>query len=290
MGQSTELRPYVWEGAYARWRDDAPHDPGLCADVRAPWMGPGERLILRSCEIVGCPEAYLYDDHYPPAEPEGRGKHYEHRSFQWDASGCPERLWADCRVEGKGRFTVELLAEGDCVDIGVSIESDMDAPMGPIDWAFCAIGLESPSLRDPDHGRTFLFDGSRLRGFRDITGSPDTTIFTVEDGGIRHAVFNAYPPKVDNYDTVFTPEARSYWFKLDGQNIYENPQGPNGRGQTAGMWLVDRNTIFRERMTEGVVGERVLYRVSPDGQTLTWTGFNADRDSGHVVWDRISLP
>jgi hypothetical protein len=56
------------------------------------------------------------------------------------------------------------------------------------------------------------------------------------------------------------------------------------------MWLVDRNTIFRERMTEGVVDERVLYRVSPDGQTLTWTGFNADRDSGHVVWDRISLP
>jgi hypothetical protein len=117
-----------------------------------------------------------------------------------------------------------------------------------------------------------------------------TTIFTVEDGGIRHAVFNSYPPKVDNYDTVFTPEARSYWFKLDGQNIHENPQGPNGRGQTAGMWLVDRNTIFRERMTEGVIDERVLYRVSPDGQTLTWTGFNADRDSGHVVWDRISLP
>ena len=117
-----------------------------------------------------------------------------------------------------------------------------------------------------------------------------TTIFTVENDGIRHAVFNSYPPKVDNYDTVFTPEARSYWFKLDGKNVYENPQGPNDRGQTAGMWLVDRNTIFRERATKGVIDERVLYRVSPDGQTLTWTGFNSERDSGHVVWDRISLP
>ena len=117
-----------------------------------------------------------------------------------------------------------------------------------------------------------------------------TTIFTVENGGVRHAVFNSYPPKVDTYDTVFTPEARSYWFKLDGQNIYENPQGPNDRGQTVGMWLIDLNTIFRERMTKGVIDERVLYRVSPDGQTLTWTGFNSERDSGHVVWDRISLP
>ena len=66
-----------------------------------------------------------------------------------------------------------------------------------------------------------------------------TTIYTVENGGIRHAVFNSYPPKVDTYDTVFTTEARSYWFTLDGQNIYENPQGPNGRGQTVGIWLVD---------------------------------------------------
>ena len=111
-----------------------------------------------------------------------------------------------------------------------------------------------------------------------------------EAGGVRHSVFNSYPLKVDTYNTVFTPEARSYWFKLDGQNLYENPQGPNGRGQTVGMWLIDLNTIFRERMTKGVIDERVLYRVSPDGQTLTWTGFNSERDSGHVVWDRISLP
>jgi hypothetical protein len=55
------------------------------------------------------------------------------------------------------------------------------------------------------------------------------------------------------------------------------------------MWLVDRNTIFRERATKGVIDERVLYRVSPDGKTLVWTTFNSAGDSGHVVWDRIEL-
>ena len=73
------------------------------------------------------------------------------------------------------------------------------------------------------------------------------------------------------------------------KNIYENPQGPNGLGQTVGMWLVDKNTLYRERMTKGVINERVMYRVSPDGKTPVWTNFNAARDSGHVVWDRMDL-
>lgn len=117
-----------------------------------------------------------------------------------------------------------------------------------------------------------------------------TNIFEAQKGGIRHSVFNIYPPKVGNYETVYTDDARAYWFKLDGKNMYPNPQGPNGRGQTVAMWLIDRNTIFRERATKGVVDERVLYRVSPDGRLLTWTGFNADRDSSHTAWDRIQLP
>jgi len=45
-----------------------------------------------------------------------------------------------------------------------------------------------------------------------------------------------------------------------------------------------------ERMTKGVIDERVLYRVSPDGKTLVWTNFDSAGDSGHVVWDRIELP
>jgi hypothetical protein len=117
-----------------------------------------------------------------------------------------------------------------------------------------------------------------------------TTIYTAMNGGIKTETFLFYPPKDDSYKTVFTDDGREYWFKLDGKNIYENPQGPNGLGQTVGVWLIDRNTIYRERMTKGVIDERVLYRVSPDGRTLVWTNFNADRDSGHVVWDRIELP
>ena len=117
-----------------------------------------------------------------------------------------------------------------------------------------------------------------------------TLIFTAVDGGLKQEVFLFYPPKDDSYKTHFTDDGREFWFKLDGKNIYENPQGPNGLGQTVGMWLVDHNTLFRERATKGVIDERVLYRVSPDGKTLVWTNFYASGDSGHVVWDRIELP
>jgi hypothetical protein len=119
-----------------------------------------------------------------------------------------------------------------------------------------------------------------------------TTIYTAMPGGvIKHDVFNSYPPTVDNYTTVFTPEFRSYTFKLDGQRIYKDPQGPNGQGQTAALWLVDRDTLFRIRQTKGVDDEWVMYRVSPDGKTLVWTSFNGDaKDSSHFVWDKIDLP
>ena len=117
-----------------------------------------------------------------------------------------------------------------------------------------------------------------------------TVIFTPVNGGIKQEVFLFYPPKDDSYKTVFTDDGREFWWKLDGKNIYENPQGPNELGQTVGMWLVDRNTLYRERATKGVIDERVLYRVSPDRKTLVWTIFNASGDSGHVVWDRIELP
>ena len=117
-----------------------------------------------------------------------------------------------------------------------------------------------------------------------------TNIYTAVNGGIKTETFLFYPPKDDSYKTHFTDDGREYWFKLDGKNIYENPQGPNRLGQTVGMWLVDRNTMVRERQTKGVTDERVLYRVSPDGKTLVWTNFYASGDSGQVVWDRIDLP
>lgn len=117
-----------------------------------------------------------------------------------------------------------------------------------------------------------------------------TVIYTAENGGIKQEVFLYWPPTKADYKNVFTDDAREFWFKLDGKNIYENPQGPNGQGQTVAMWLIDRNTIYRERMTKGVIDERVLYRVSPDGNTLVWTPFNADGDSGQMYWDRVAAP
>jgi hypothetical protein len=117
-----------------------------------------------------------------------------------------------------------------------------------------------------------------------------TVIYTAENGGIKQEVFLYWPPTKVDYKNVFTDDAREFWFKLDGKNIYPNPQGPNGLGQTVAMWLVDRNTLYRERATKGVVDERVMYRIAPDGNTLVWTNFNAEGNSGHQVWNRIPLP
>jgi hypothetical protein len=117
-----------------------------------------------------------------------------------------------------------------------------------------------------------------------------TIIYTAERGGIKQEVFLYWPPTKVDYKNVFTDDAREFWFKLDGKNIYPNPQGPNGLGQTVAMWLVDRNTLYRERATKGAVDERVMYRVAPDGNTLVWTNFNAEGNSGHQVWNRIPIP
>jgi hypothetical protein len=182
MAKLLEVRPYVWEGPYAKWRSDAPHDPGLCADVRAPWMAPDERLIARTCEMIGWPQGYFYDDHFPPAEPEGRGKTYKHIPFQWNASQSPKKLTADCTTPGKGRFTVDLTAEKDYVDINLSLQNGMSAPAGPIDWPFCMIALESPTLRNPEHDRIMIFDGKNLRSFRDVNGKAGIFIVKVAGG------------------------------------------------------------------------------------------------------------
>jgi hypothetical protein len=118
-----------------------------------------------------------------------------------------------------------------------------------------------------------------------------TLIYTAENGGIKQEVFLYWPPTKVDYKKVFTDDAREFWFKLDGKNIYPNPQGPNGLGQTVAMWLVDRNTLYRERATKGVVDERVMYRVSPDGKSLAWTRFdNQTQNPSHQVWEKIPMP
>lgn len=210
MSVTTTIQPYRWSGPYADWRADAPHDPGLCADVRASWMADGERIILRACEIIGWPQAYLYDDHTPPAEPEGRGKDYRHIPIQWDAADAPKELRADCKVPGRGQFGLKLRAEADRIDLRLSIRNDTDRPQGPIDWAFCAIALESPSLRDPEHARTFIFDGRRLRSLREINGRAMTAVTRIAgaDGFISHLHTSLPRSPVESKQSVIIVESR----------------------------------------------------------------------------------
>jgi hypothetical protein len=165
------IKPYKWEGPYAEYRNNgALHDWRLCAEVKAPWPGPCERIILRTCEVVGYETGFLYDDHFPPSEPNGRGKDYHHIPFEWKVEEPHAALSADCPVPGKGKFWLRLRAQRDYVDIHLGVRNEMAAPMGTIDWAFCCVGLESPSIADSNHDRTFLFDGERLRALADMGG------------------------------------------------------------------------------------------------------------------------
>ena len=172
MAAALELHPYEWSGPYAEMRSsvNGPHDAGLCAEIRGAWLPAGERIILRTSEIVGYPDAFLYDDHFPPCQPNTRGKLYEHIPFQWNASGAPHSLSADCDVPDKGGFSLDLALGGDALDIQLTVRSDLDAPMGNIDWHFCAVAWDAPSVGDPDVTRTFLWDGDRLRSLNELQG------------------------------------------------------------------------------------------------------------------------
>jgi hypothetical protein len=184
--QTVELRPYLWEGPYTKMRSKVacPHDDGLCAEVRAPWMAAGERLILRTSEIVGYDLGYLYDDHFPTQEQKGRGKDYKHTAFRWDTTGAPRELSAACEVPGKGRFRLSLAAEADYVDIELAVRNDLTQVMRYVDWYFCPVAYEAPSIVNPSLDRTYFFDGSHLCKLASgILNSPNETMFLV--GGDR---------------------------------------------------------------------------------------------------------
>jgi hypothetical protein len=51
--------------------------------------------------------------------------------------------------------------------------------VGDIDWAFCVVGRESPSIGDPQLTRTYLFDGKRLRTLSELAGGPKVEMFKV---------------------------------------------------------------------------------------------------------------
>lgn len=177
------LKPYRWAGPYSEMRNQgAKHDWRLCAEVRAPWMAQGERLIIRSSEVVGYETGFLYDDHFPPSEPDGRGKDYHHIPFQWKQPRNDRVLAADCVVPGKGRFSLNLSAQEDCLDIGLAVRNDLPTAMGEIDWALCVIGMESPSFSDSDRNRTYLFDGTRLRTLAELRQGPKIELFNTNQG------------------------------------------------------------------------------------------------------------
>ena len=175
-----ELRPYKWGGVYAEHRKEyaCPHDDGLCVDVRVPWLKEGERLILRTSEIVGHDAAYFYDDHFPTQEQNGRGRGYKHTSFQWNTDKAPDELSADCKLPGQGRFALKLKAAADHIDIELTIRNGSDRVLPWVDWYFCPVAFEAPSLLNRELDRTYLFDGTRLVTLAG-TGDPSETMYPV---------------------------------------------------------------------------------------------------------------
>ena len=65
---------------------------------------------------------------------------------------------------------MRLTCREDFVDIQLTVRNDMQQAMENVDWAFCAVAFESPSLADSEDTRTYLFDGQRLRTLAEIAG------------------------------------------------------------------------------------------------------------------------
>ena len=63
---------------------------------------------------------------------------------------------------------MRLTCREDFVDIRLTVRNDMQQAMENVDWAFCAVAFESPSLADSEDTRTYLFDGQRLRTLAEI--------------------------------------------------------------------------------------------------------------------------
>jgi len=179
-----ELRPYEWTGPYSEMREKyaTRHDTGLCIDLRAPWMADGERLILRTSEIVGYDAGYLYDDHFPVQEQDGRGKSYRHIPFKFRPGTSPGSFVAVCRIPDKGYFRLSLTPKKDHVDIDFTVRNDLPRVMEYVDWYFCVVGFEAPTIGDPTLERTFLFDGKRLRSLAELSGKgKGEEMFLVKD-------------------------------------------------------------------------------------------------------------
>lgn len=226
------IKPYQWEGPYSEFRNQgAEHDWRLCAELRAPWMVEKDRLILRTSEIVGHEKAFFYDDHFPPAESDGRGKHYHHIPFEWRETGDKGVLSADCLVPGQGRFWLRLSAQRDYLDIDLGIQNSLPQTLGNVDWHFCVVGFESP-FSDPERTRTYLFDGNRLRTFADLSGGPKMELFRVFGAGgfipVGHDMLPVNPVIAKAPIVMVQSSERQYVAALvfeEAYTIYGDPVG-----------------------------------------------------------------
>ena len=222
------IKPYAWEGPYAEMRDDhgATHDSGLCAELRAPWMAKDERIIVRSSEIVGHETGFFYDDHFPPSEPEGRGKDYQHIPFQWNDPEDSRELSANCQVPGKGAFSLTLSAEEDFLDIELTLRHDLVPKTGETDWCFCVVARESPSFSDEERTRTYLYDGEKLSTFSELLRTPERIeLFQVSHGNDfisqGHAMFPVNPVKAKASVTIVESPDGKHVAALGFERSYE---------------------------------------------------------------------
>jgi hypothetical protein len=90
-------------------------------------------------------------------------------------------LSADCVVPNKAKFWLRLQGQEDVVDVELGVRNDLAASIGEIDWSFCVVGFDSPSLGDAGLERTYLFDGTRLRSLRELSGAAKSELFGVAD-------------------------------------------------------------------------------------------------------------
>jgi hypothetical protein len=183
MTNGIEIGPYGGGTRYAKMREDAgnDHEYGLCAEVRASFMDPDDRIIIRSSEIVGYENGYFYDDHIPTYDLEGRGRNYKHTSHGWNKDRMPGILCAECRC-GPGDFYLELKADNDHIDIDLSVKNCLDAEMKHVDWNFCAVGYDSSDIGDDSYDRTYVSVNGKLVCLGSLIGKDRTKAMFVDGG------------------------------------------------------------------------------------------------------------
>ncbi len=103
--------------------------------------------------------------------------------------------------------------------------------MGPIDWHFCVIGFDFPSLGDPELKRTFLFDGERLCSLSELSGGPRCEIYSVcGSDGFVPAIHRSLPRgRVDAHASVIVLESGCGRYAAalgfaQAYNIFSNPE------------------------------------------------------------------